>query len=160
MSRSALAVLLLAGCASVGPREEKQTSDLSAEVAKSEVVERESRTVSNLAALEKSVADYVQHEGKIPEKLGLLVPRYAAEIPSSDTGLRGHRAWGGVTYYPPSVIRDGVVDGTQIKDTGGWGYVHNERQVIVFVDCTHPNSQGRLWYREPGAFQWERAAGP
>lgn len=140
----------------LGLRDPAPTSELDHEFANSERANRESRTVSNLAALEKSLDDYVHHEGKIPEKLDLLIPKYAAEIPQADTGVRGHRASADVTYYGSGVIRDKVVDGTRLKDTGGWGYAYNSRQVIVFVDCTHASSRKRPWYREIGARQWVR----
>jgi hypothetical protein len=113
---------------------------------------KESRTLSALAKLESSVSDYVKAEGKIPAKLDVLVPKYLAEIPAVDIAIRGHRENSGVQYYDASVIRDGQVDGTQLKDSGRWGYVHNDRQVIMFVDCTHQTSKGTLWYQERGVY--------
>lgn len=147
---------LLAGCGVSGFFSAKPANELDTEFEKSERSARESRTVSNLAALEKSLDDYVRHEGRIPEKLDDLVPKYAAEIPSADTAVSGHRASSRVTYYGADVIRDKVVDGGRLKDTGGWGYAFNNRQVVVFVDCTHPNTRKRPWYREIGARQWDR----
>ncbi|MBI4345377.1 MAG: hypothetical protein HY553_00875 [Elusimicrobia bacterium] len=149
--RVLLAALLaaLSGCSFFGIRE--NVSDLDADLAKSERAERENQTVSALAALERSVDDYYRHEHQIPEKLDRLVPKYLGEIPAADTAIRGHGSSSRVRYYPANVIRDGVIDGTKLKDTGGWGYAFNGRKVIVFVDCTHPNSRQRPWYREAGA---------
>ena len=144
---------LCSGCAFFENREERA---LDSDFARSDRSARESRTVSSLAFIEKSLDDYVQHERKIPDRLDLLVPTYAPEIPVADAGVGGHGASNRVTYYPSSVIRDGVVDGTRLKDTGYWGYVANDRQIIIFVDCTHKNSHGRAWYQEPGTAQWNR----
>ncbi|MBI5200812.1 MAG: hypothetical protein HY925_04415 [Elusimicrobia bacterium] len=145
----ALLAALFAGCSFLSFRDSAK-DDLDADIEKSERSERESRTVTALSLLERSVNDYYQHEGKIPDKLDKLVPKYLAEIPQADTGIRGHGASSSVRYYPSTVIRDGVVDGTRLKDSGAWGYAFNDRRVIVFVDCTHPNSKQKPWYRQPG----------
>jgi hypothetical protein len=150
----ALALPMLAGCGLFSGRPVRRSgNDVEAALESSERSARESRTISNLAALEKSLGDFVRHEGRIPENLDLLVPKYAAEIPPVDTGVGGHRASSNVTYYRSDVIRDRVVDGSRLKDTGGWGYAYNDRQVILFVDCTHSNSRKRPWYREAGIRQ-------
>lgn len=146
--------LVTAGCGWFKGRK-MPANDLEADFENAERSARESRTVSNLAALEKSLDDFVHHEGKIPERLDVLVPKYAAEIPPADTAVH-HRASSRVTYYGSDVIRDKVVDGARLKDTGGWGYAFNNRHVVVFVDCTHPSSRKRPWYREIGARQWDR----
>ena len=121
-----------------------------AEIALSDRQGQESRTIVALAKLEKSLDEYLQKEGKIPSDLETLVPKYTSGIVTLDTGLAAHKPSNKVAYYPPEVIRDGFVDGTKLRDTGGWGYVHNERQIIVFVDCTHRNSRNRAWYQERG----------
>ncbi|MCX5789978.1 MAG: hypothetical protein NTX64_15960 [Elusimicrobia bacterium] len=144
----------LSACAFFGA--EHGTAELDSAVARSDRVLRESKTVSSLAAIEKSLDDYVQHEGKIPARLDVLIPKYAAEIPLADPAVSRHAASNDVTYYPSNVIRDGVVDGTRIKDSDGWGYAANDRQIIIFVNCTHTNSHNRPWYREPGTLQWSR----
>ena len=144
----------LSACAFFGA--EHGTAELDSALARSDRVLRESKTVSSLAAIEKSLDDYVQHEGKIPARLDVLIPKYAAEIPLADPAVSRHAASNNVTYYPSSVIRDGVVDGTRIKDSDGWGYAANDRQIIIFVNCTHTNSHDRPWYREPGTLQWSR----
>jgi hypothetical protein len=48
--------------------------------------------------------------------------------------------------------RGGKIDGTRLKDTGRWGYASNGRRVIVFIDCTHPDSRGKPWHRARGMF--------
>ncbi len=157
MRKAALLALAatLAGCSFLSSRDSAK-DELDAEIERSDRSERESRTITALSLIERSVDDYYHHEGKIPEKLDKLVPKYLAEIPQADTGVRGHASSSAVRYYPATVIRDGVVDGARLKDSGAWGYVFNNRRVIVFVDCTHPNSRQRPWYREAGAKQWER----
>lgn len=112
----------------------------------------ETRTLSGLARLESSVADYIKGEGKIPSKLEELVPKYLAELPAVETGLRSHRDTTDVKLYGPEVLRDGVINGTRLADTGKWGYVFNERQVVIFVDCTHQSSRGKPWYQERGVY--------
>ena len=122
-------------------------------VQQSDIYEHESRTLSNLATLENGVNDYIRDEKKIPEKLEDLIPKYLAEIPQVELGRPDvHSDTNKVEYYRGRVIQNGRLDESQLKDTGSWGYAHNDRQVIVFVDCTHENSRGRPWYKERGAF--------
>lgn len=149
------AAAAVAGCSFLAFRDTAK-DELGAEIERSDRAEREGRTVTALSLLERSVDDYYHHEGRVPSTLDRLVPQYLGEIPQADTAVRGHGASSVVRYYPSNVIRDGVVDGTRLKDSGAWGYVYNNRQVIVFVDCTHPNSRRRPWYREVGATPWER----
>lgn len=113
---------------------------------------KESRTLSALAKLEASLSDFYKTENRIPQKLDSLIPRYLAEMPVVETAIKRHRDNSNVKYYPSSVIRDGHIDGTQIDDTGRWGYSFNERQVIIFVDCTHTTSGGTPWYQARGVF--------
>ena len=112
----------------------------------------ETRTLSGLARLESSVADYIKHEGRIPAKLEDLVPKYLGELPAVETGLRSHRDSTDVKIYGPEVLRDGQVNGTRLSDSGKWGYVFNDRQVVIFVDCTHQSSRGKPWYQERGVY--------
>lgn len=146
------AALALCGCGwNFGLRDERP-SGIDNEVRAAERGAMESRTLSHLAAIENAVADYVKSEGDIPARLDVLIPKYLAEIPAAAPGLRPHKETNEVQLYPADVIRDGAVDGSRLQDTGKWGYVHNDRQVIVFVDCTHSSSRGKPWYRERGVF--------
>jgi protein-disulfide isomerase len=111
----------------------------------------ESRTRMSLGALESAVADYVKTEGRIPEKLDLLIPKYLAQIPSLDVPVCGHET-NTVESYPSAILRDGQVDGTAIHGTGRWGYVYNEQRVVIFVDCLKPSSKGTPWYQVRGAY--------
>ena len=112
----------------------------------------ESRTLSALAKLEESLTNYIQTEKKIPQTLEELVPKYLAEVPTVELDIRGHHDNNKVHVYPAAVLRDGAIDGTKLKDSGRWGYVFNERQVVVFVDCTHKSSRARAWYLERGVY--------
>jgi hypothetical protein len=139
----------LSGCTSlfggrddIGGRDlEQNTSDIDSRI-------QETRTLAGLKKLEDAVGDYYKTENKIPQKLTALIPKYLAEVPSVELGIGGHRDSNLVMYYP-NIIRDGVVDGSQLKDSGRWGYTYNDQQVIVFVDCTHTTSQGKPWFHEP-----------
>ena len=131
----------------------KEVSPVSENVARnSDIYAQESRTLSSLATLESAIHDYIKGEGKIPGKLDDLIPKYLAEIPVTELGIRKHSDNSRVENYPSSIIRDGVIDGSELRDTGHWGYTHNDRQVIVFVDCTHTDSRGKPWYKERGVF--------
>ncbi|MBI5239282.1 MAG: hypothetical protein HY926_02320 [Elusimicrobia bacterium] len=143
-----LAVLLaLAGCKGFGFKDDSAI-ELERNFQDSDRKVRENRTFSALAEMETALAGYIKHEKRIPEKLEQLVPKYMAEIPSVDIGTGGHHESNAVKYYASDILRDSQIDGTRIKDTGKWGYVFNERQVVVFVDCTHPSSRGKPWYQE------------
>lgn len=113
---------------------------------------RESHTLSNLAVLEKGIEDYLKSERRIPRALDILIPKFLAEIPAVELGMRNHRDNSNVRYYSPEIIENGVINGARLRDSGQWGYVHSDRQVIVFVDCTHLNSRSRPWYKERGVF--------
>ena len=141
---------LFAGCSLW--RGDSSANEVEREAVSVESKAKESHTLSSLARMEESLAAYVKAEKRIPEKLDDLVPKYLAEIPTAETGLSAHGDTQRVRVYPSSTLRDGHVDGTRLKDTGGWGYVYNDRQVVVFVDCTHKASSGRAWYLERGSF--------
>jgi hypothetical protein len=147
----ALSVLTVSGCRAVTGRDDV-AREVESDVRNFEGQVRESRTLSNLAKIEASLADYIKLEKRIPEKLEWLIPKYLAEIPSVDLGLKGHEETSLVKVYPADVLRDGQISGTRILDTGKWGYVFNDRQVVVFVDCTHKSSRGRPWYQERGVY--------
>lgn len=144
------AAMALAGCQ--GTRDAEIASEVAASVRQSESLARESRTLSGLAKIEESIAAYLRTEKRIPKNLDILIPKYLAEVPSVDIPVRGHKETNKVRIYPAAVLRDGKIDGSQVKDAGGWGYVFNERQVVVFVDCTHPATNGKPWYGQKGAF--------
>lgn len=124
----------------------------SAQVMESERRTLESHTLSSLAAIERSLNDFVQRHHRIPKNLDELVPDFLAEIPTVELGLSGYKNTSEVAYYDPSVIVDGQINGAAIDDKGGWGYAHNDRQVIVFVDCTRKRMDGTLWYRARGVY--------
>jgi hypothetical protein len=112
----------------------------------------ESQTLSSLAAIERSLNDFVQRHRRIPKNLDELVPEFLAEIPTVSLGIKGYKSSNIVKYYPPSVIVDGRINGAALEDSGGWGYAHNDRQVIVFVDCTRKRMNGSLWFRARGVY--------
>lgn len=133
-------------------REARISEDVDQNVRDAESRAQESRTLSSLAKIEESVATYVKTEKAIPETLDQLVPKYLAEIPPVEIGVRGHRDTAQVKTYPSLILRDGQIDGSQLKDSGRWGYVHNDRQVVVFIDCTHQSGHGHPWYETHGAY--------
>lgn len=146
-------IVSVAGCGGTREsRDESITREVEKKAAEVETSARRSRTLSSLAKLEEALASFVKAERRIPDSLDELIPKYLAEIPSVEIDVRGHRDNALVKAYPTSVLRDGQIDGSQLKDSGRWGYVHNERQIVVFVDCTHPSGNGMPWYREKGAF--------
>lgn len=153
MRRTALLALaaVLTGCSYLMPKD-PISSWVSSEVARSERLSLESRTLSSLAAIERSLNDYIRAKKGIPGKLDLLLPEYLAEIPAVVTGVLGHKDSSRVRYYQAGIISGGQVDGARIDDTGGWGYVYNDHQVIVFVDCTHKTMKGMLWYQMRGVY--------
>jgi hypothetical protein len=143
----------LGGCGgNTAERDARITSDVEQNVADADTRAQELRTLASLAKIEESVANFVKAENQIPDNLDQLIPKYLAEIPPVEIGVRGHRDNNQVHVYPASVLRDGQIDGSQLKDTGRWGYVHNDRQVVVFVDCTHLSRQGNPWYQAHGAY--------
>ena len=146
------ACALLAGCVTFSSSRDPVSRQVSNEVALSDSRAHESLTLSNLAALERSLNDYIQAKKRIPAKLTELIPDYLAEIPETSLGLREHGDSKEVRYYPGSVILEGQINGALLDDKGGWGYAFNDTQVIVFVDCTHKRLDGSLWYRARGVF--------
>ena len=111
---------------------------------------KETRTISALARLEEALDAYIKTERAIPETLELLVPKYLGEIPTVELEIRGHRDVAQVELYDRRILRDGQIDGSQLRDTGRWGYVYNDRQVVVFVDCTHQSRRKTPWYQHHG----------
>ena len=151
MNRILLAsALLLAGCASLIGRD-PVSPDFDKAASAEDASIRETKARTSLGRLEAAIADYYKLEKRIPPKLDLLVPKYIAEIPSVDLPACGRESES-VEYYAPDVMRGGQVDGSRIKGRGGWGYVYNDRQVIVFVDCLKRAADGTPWYKERGVY--------
>src|SRR5206468_2359631 len=97
MNRLRIALMIAVMCATVGcsfnlgPKPESATAQGSSSPAEtvyrnSDVYTQESRTLSGLATLETRINDYIKGEGKIPDKLEELIPRYLAEIPTVELG--------------------------------------------------------------------------
>jgi hypothetical protein len=152
---AAFAGLCAAGCSQADMKLDSRppsTREMTDEVRRSDRQTAESLTLSRLSAIERSLNDYIRAEGRIPRKLEEMAPKYIAEIPEATLGLRGHRDASSVKYYPADVIVDGQINGSRLKDTGGWGYAYNSRQVIVFVDCVHKMMDGKFWYQARGVY--------
>ena len=142
---------VLSGCATFNSKD-PVTRKVTSEVALSEQRTTESLTLSNLAALERSLNDFIQAKGRIPASLTELIPDYIAEIPEVKLGISDHGDTKRVHVYPPTVILEEQINGAALDDSGGWGYAFNDKQVIIFVDCTHKRIDGSLWYRARGVF--------
>ncbi|GAG09095.1 unnamed protein product [marine sediment metagenome] len=72
-----------------------------------------------------------------------LVPKYLKVIPSAKVH-RHHEDSNKVTYYSGSDYSL-----KNFRDTGGWGYVNDSASPdwgSVFVNCTHTDSRGKVWY--------------
>lgn len=140
----------LAGCSMLTGRDDG-SADFEKETSADEARVREDKARSDLGRLEASIADYYKMEKKIPVRLDVLIPKYLAAIPPLDLPACGGESEK-VQYYPAEVLRGGQVDGSRIRGSGRWGYVFNDRQVIVFVDCLKPSSQGVPWYQVRGVY--------
>ena len=137
----------LAGCSLMPKKEEP--SEFDKETRADDARVREDKTRTALSTLESAVADYVKAERNIPATLDPLIPKYLAGIPALDIPACGGES-DEVSVYPSSVLQGGQVDGKRLKGTGHWGYVFNDRQVVVFVDCLKPSAKGQPWYKEHG----------
>jgi hypothetical protein len=135
----------LGGCG-LWPKED--AASVSAGARQVDFQANESRTLSSLANIEESLKDYVQSEKKAPDSLEDLIPKYLAEMPTVELGLPNHKDTSQVEDYPASVLGRRHIDGSQLKDTGRWGYAHDDHRAVVFVDCTHKSSRGKSWYLE------------
>ena len=130
---------------------------MDAEASKVRVQADESQTLSFLGNIDSAIAAYYHDTGSIPPDIKSLVPKYLFEIPIVELGLTDYRNTRMVTVYPPSILKDGRVNGEKIKNTGGWGYVVNGNQVIAFVDSTaalrYPldTHAPKYWYQQSGA---------
>ena len=148
---TATAALLMAGCAGLFGGKDEATADFDKETSANEARVKEDRVRSSLAQLEARMADYTKTEKKIPEKLEKLVPKYLGEIPTLDLPVCGHES-NKVEVYPVEILRDGQVDGSRIRGSGHWGYVFNDHQIVIFVDCLKPSLRGVPWYQERGVY--------
>ena len=144
-------VLLTAGCGGMFGAKDESVVDFENETSANEARVKEDRVRSNLAQLESSLADYTKAERKIPSDLNKLVPKYLAELPSLDLPVCGRES-DKIQAYPADILRDGQVDGTRLLGTGRWGYVFNDHQVIIFVDCLKPSLRGVPWYQVRGVY--------
>ena len=144
-------LLLTAGCAAMLGGKDESAADFENETSANEARVKEDRVRSSLAQLEARMADYTKTERTIPTKLEKLVPKYLGEIPTLDLPVCGRES-SQVEVYPTDVLRDGQVDGSRIRGTGRWGYVFNDRQIVIFVDCLKPSLRGVPWYQERGVY--------
>jgi hypothetical protein len=144
------ALAFLCGCQTLG--EEHQAVELDQEARDIDQVVKETKTFSALAKIETALDEYLRTEGKVPAKLTDLIPKYLADIPSVELVGARHKDTSAVQYYPGGVIRDERIDGSQLRDSGKWGYAFTEKQVIIFVDCTHRNSKGIPWFQARGIY--------
>lgn len=142
---------MMSGCAGMFGGKDEAAADFDKDTSANEARVKEDRVHSSLSQLEARLSDYTKTEKKIPAKLELLVPKYIAEIPTLDLPVCGHES-NKVEIYPADVLRDGQVDGSRLRGTGHWGYVFNEYQVVIFVDCLKPSLRGTPWYQERGVY--------
>lgn len=146
-----LTVVIFAACAGMLGGKDEASVEFDKETSANEARVKEDRVRSSLAQLEARMADYTKTEKKIPAKLERLVPKYLGEIPSLDLPVCGRES-NKVETYTADVLRDGQVDGSRIRGTGRWGYVFNDRQIVIFVDCLKPSLRGVPWYQERGVY--------
>ncbi|MBI4423175.1 MAG: RDD family protein [Elusimicrobia bacterium] len=113
----------------------------------------EGKTKAGLGMLRSGGAlFYADTEGRYPARLEELVPKRLPAIPKLNAGPHGESdRW---TAYGSEACDDAkpeslAADGAKLKDTGGWGYVADERAKCwgtIFVDCTHRDSRGQSWH--------------
>ncbi|MDD5303614.1 MAG: RDD family protein [Elusimicrobia bacterium] len=113
----------------------------------------EGATKGNLGSLRSAISIYYgDMEGQYPATLDALIgPKYVPAMPK--TKLADHKETGAWTLYGAEVCTGKTeygaeIDATKLKDTGGWGYVADPRAKcsgMVFVDCTHRDTKGKLW---------------
>lgn len=110
----------------------------------------EGQTRAELAALRSGLVAYYAELNSYPADLRALAPRYVTEIQPAQTPLHAPSAQ--VTLYDGSVCSGKAIDGTKLRDTGGWGYVadtHASCWGTVFVDSTQPTARtGTPWFSE------------
>ena len=138
------------GCAGLLGKDEA-SADFDKETSATEARIKEDRVRSALGRFEESISNFYKTEKRIPERLDQLVPKYLAEVPSLDLPACGGETEK-VQAYPADILRGGQVDGSRLKGTGRWGYVFNDHQVVIFVDCLKSSSRGIPWYQERGVY--------
>ncbi len=146
-----VSAMIFSSCAGMFGGRDEASQEFDKETSANEARVKEDRVRSSLAQLEARMADYTKTEKKIPAKLERLVPKYLGEIPSLDLPVCGRES-NQVETYSADVLRDGQVDGSRIRGTGRWGYVFNDRQIVIFVDCLKPSLRGVPWYQERGVY--------
>ena len=144
-------VPFFSACAGMFGGKDEASMDFDKETSANEARVKEDRVRSSLAQLEARMADYTKTEKKIPAKLESLVPKYLGEIPALDLPVCGRES-SKVENYSAEILRDGQVDGSRIRGTGRWGYVYNDHQIVIFVDCLKPSLRGVPWYQERGVY--------
>jgi hypothetical protein len=142
--------LAAAGCADMTGAKDIPT-DIETQTGAADARAQENDTRTSLGQIETALAAYVKAENKIPDDLDALVPKYLGAIPPLDVTVCGRRTED-VQKYSSDVLHDGQVDGTRIKGRGLWGYVHDGRRVVVFVDCLKPSANGTPWYQIRGIY--------
>lgn len=109
----------------------------------------EGATKAHLGSMRAALSLYYgDAEGHYPATLDALVdPKYLSAVPA--TKLANHKENTVWTAYGAEVCTGKTgIDAGKIKDTGGWGYVADPKAPcsgIVFVDCTHKDTKGKLW---------------
>jgi uncharacterized RDD family membrane protein YckC len=109
--------------------------------------------LGKLGLLRSAAAAYSgDNQGTNPD-LAALAPKYIADLPAPE--IKDHPEAAGVEIYGAEVCSGSPEQGQQLlqdklRDTGRWGYVVAPKAPCdgrIFVDCTHQDSDGRLWYR-------------
>lgn len=142
---------VLGGCAALLDERGEPASDFEKQTQAADLRAREDKVRVGLGQIEAAIADYYKEQNRIPAGLDELVPKYMAAVPFLDLPACGPET-NRVELYTPAVLRDGRVDGARLRGTGRWGYVFNDRRVIVFVDCLKPSSLGAPWYQARGLY--------
>ncbi|MFA6319008.1 MAG: hypothetical protein WC943_16480 [Elusimicrobiota bacterium] len=135
MTRPAAVALVLAAGLCVGCGRSRQA--------------KEAGTKGSLEGLRSGVSTYSrQNNGQYPVAFNQLYPRFIANIPPAFTAAHGEVAE--VQAYGAEACSGAVIDGSRLKDTGGWGYVSDKSAPCwgrLFVDCTHSDSDGTAWHQ-------------
>jgi len=139
-----------AGCADLTGAKDFHT-DIENASGATDVAAQENDARMSLGRIETALSDFVKKENKAPDDLDALIPNYIAELPPVDITVCGKRREG-VQKYPGDLLRDGQIDGSRIKGTGLWGYVHDQQRAVVFVDCMKPSADGTPWYQVRGVY--------